>query len=271
MTPEPPRRRQSRHRQPPSPPAEGERPRDEHGASPGVPAEASRTAAAQPAAPPPAAEDGRQSPPSPLGRCARSSKQNGGTRRELEFASTTCISRCRRAAHAGAADSCLKQPQIPDAITDPEGYHSYVEQTFNGSCASRKRTSVPPGARARRRAFEQAYGEMIGRAERGDPSIVRAVMASPDPGVAMMNWYQSRSEASRSSATRSRRPGSAAARGAAAEGPEVRGLGARKDARRDCGCAAAAGSLRATAVQSSFRRRSTAWPHLHPCRRSTAT
>jgi hypothetical protein len=38
--------------------------------------------------------------------------------------------------------------------------------------------------------FEHAYANMIGRAERGDPSVVRQVMASPDPGEAMVRWFK---------------------------------------------------------------------------------
>jgi hypothetical protein len=37
--------------------------------------------------------------------------------------------------------------------------------------------------------FERAYSGMVALAERGDPSVIRWVMSTPDPGQAMMNWY----------------------------------------------------------------------------------
>jgi hypothetical protein len=37
--------------------------------------------------------------------------------------------------------------------------------------------------------FERAFSDMIHMAERGDPSVVQGVMASPDPGTAMMIWH----------------------------------------------------------------------------------
>jgi hypothetical protein len=37
--------------------------------------------------------------------------------------------------------------------------------------------------------FERAYSDMLRLAQGGDPSVVRWVMSTPDPGRAMMLWY----------------------------------------------------------------------------------
>jgi hypothetical protein len=83
-----------------------------------------------------------------------------------------------------------QQPQIPDVISDPEAYTRHLQNTFAEALRNQEaNTSFRLAHRDHGPMFEQAYAEMIGRAEQGDPSIVRAVMANPDPGTAMVNWY----------------------------------------------------------------------------------
>lgn len=80
--------------------------------------------------------------------------------------------------------------QIPDMVTDPQGYHQHVQQQFTSQLRTMEQNFSFRLAHDRHgELFEQAYGEMIHRAERGDPSVVQAVMRSPDPGAAMVNWF----------------------------------------------------------------------------------
>ena len=82
-------------------------------------------------------------------------------------------------------------PQIPDVIADPNAYHQHVTQTFEDRLRNMEANfSFRLAHQVHGETFEKAYGEMIGRAERGDPSVVRAVMQSPDPGAAMVNWFR---------------------------------------------------------------------------------
>ena len=86
-----------------------------------------------------------------------------------------------------------QQPQqpIPDVITDPQAYHAHVTNQFEQRMRNQEANfSFRLAHQAFGETFENAYGEMIQRAERGDPTVVRAVMASPDPGAAMVNWYR---------------------------------------------------------------------------------
>jgi hypothetical protein len=91
-----------------------------------------------------------------------------------------------------------QQEQVPDLVTDPAGYHQWVmgkiqqqhqEQQANLSFRLQhwKHGDV----------FLTAYNEMLGRAQRGDNSVAREVMASPDPGARMMDWYDRETNAAK--------------------------------------------------------------------------
>lgn len=85
-----------------------------------------------------------------------------------------------------------QQEQVPDMVTDPAGYHSWVmakvqqqhqEQQANLSFRLHH-------MHAGDELFFGAWNEMMGRAQRGDNTVVRQVMDSPDPGAFMMDWYR---------------------------------------------------------------------------------
>jgi hypothetical protein len=89
------------------------------------------------------------------------------------------------------AQAKAEPPQIPDIIADPQAYHQHITQQHQQSMRNLEANfSFRMAHREHGELFERAYVEMIGRAERGDPSVVQAVMGSPDPGTAMINWFQ---------------------------------------------------------------------------------
>jgi hypothetical protein len=90
------------------------------------------------------------------------------------------------------------QEQVPDMVTDPAGYHHWVmgkiaqqnqEQQANLSFRLQHWKHGDD--------FMTAYNEMLGRAQRGDNSVAREVMASPDPGARMMDWYRRETSAAK--------------------------------------------------------------------------
>src|SRR5262245_14826438 len=91
----------------------------------------------------------------------------------------------------GRFQQAQQPPQpLPDMITDPNGYHAYVQQQFGQQLRNMEANfSFRLAHQQHGELFEQAYGEMIQRAERGDPTVAQAVMNSPDPGAAMVNWF----------------------------------------------------------------------------------
>lgn len=94
----------------------------------------------------------------------------------------------------GAMHQRQAQPQkpadVPDPIVDPEGYRGYFETTMNDRLREMEANfSFRYAHAAHSDKFEKAYDEMLSRAQRGDPSVVRHVMASPDPGSALMRWH----------------------------------------------------------------------------------
>jgi hypothetical protein len=112
-------------------------------------------------------------------------------RREMEFAVYDMQQRQRAAQEQLAKQTPQPQPQVPDPITDPEGYHRYVESRFENRLRTQEQNFSFRIAHDRfGDAFEHAFGEMTARGDRGDPSVARWVMSSPDPGMALMHWYQ---------------------------------------------------------------------------------
>lgn len=151
-------------------------------------------APAAPAAPPqaPAADDGAPVPPPHRWKEMREERDALAARvREMEFAFYDMQQRQRAEQERLAAQQPQAKPQIPDPLIDPEGFNAY----YSNLVESRARTleqnvSFRNAHIAYGDTFEHAYGEMISRAQRGDPSIARHVMSSPDPGMAMMQWYR---------------------------------------------------------------------------------
>jgi hypothetical protein len=110
--------------------------------------------------------------------------------REMEFAYYDMQQRQRAMEERFRAQQPQQKPQVPDPITDAEAFNNYYTNQLNERLRTQEQNFSFRIAHDRHgEAFERAYGEMIARAERGDPSVVRAVMQSPDPGAAMMNWY----------------------------------------------------------------------------------
>lgn len=148
----------------------------------------------------PAAEDDDKSPPSHRFKELREERDAYARRiREMEFAYYDMAQKQRAMQEAQARQQQQQKPeQIPDIISDPQGYHHYVQNQFTNQLRTQEQNfSFRLAHQQHGENFEHAYGEMIARAERGDPSIVRAVMASPDPGQAMINWYRQASALAR--------------------------------------------------------------------------
>jgi hypothetical protein len=182
-------------------PQPGEPARDERGrfASPQPQPEAQApTGMPQPqpqpgAVPPPQpADDGGQVPSGRLRELREDRDREAERARNLEFALYDQQRQLRELQAAQVrAQQAQQPPQIPDIITDPQGYHQYVESRFTEQLRNQEANFSFRIAHDRHgEMFENAYGEMIHRAERGDRSVVQAVMQSPDPGAAMMNWFR---------------------------------------------------------------------------------
>lgn len=84
-----------------------------------------------------------------------------------------------------------KPAEIPDPLENPDGYRQHFEQTFDQKLRNLEANfSFRSAHREHKETFEKAYTDMVNRAERGDPSIVRSVMGSSDPGEALVRWYR---------------------------------------------------------------------------------
>lgn len=176
---------------PASPPAEGERPRDELGRFLPMGDDAPPQAA-QPQAPqPPAEDDGPTIPPGRLREMREERDAAAARARELEFALYDMHQKMQAFQRQQETQKPAEAPQIPDVIADPAAYHEYVTQQFTEQLRKQEANFSFRMAHEREgELFEHAYGEMLGRAQRGDPAVVQWVMRSPDPGVAMVNWYK---------------------------------------------------------------------------------
>lgn len=84
-----------------------------------------------------------------------------------------------------------KPKEIPDLLADPNAFTSHLQETFDNRLRNMEANfSFRLAHSTHKDVFEKAYGEMVNRAERGDPSIVRSVMGSSDPGQALITWYK---------------------------------------------------------------------------------
>lgn len=170
-------------------------PRDQAPQAPAA-APASAGAGSQPpdaqAQPQPAAEEGG---PVPSWRHRELREQRDAIEQRSRLLEQALIDQQRQFAHLQEqirqAQAKAEPPQIPDLISDPQAYHQHITQQHQQSMRNLEANfSFRMAHREHGEMFERAYVEMIGRAERGDPSVVQAVMASPDPGTSMINWFQ---------------------------------------------------------------------------------
>jgi hypothetical protein len=144
------------------------------------------------ATPQPAAEEGG---PVPSWRHRELREQRDAIEQRSRLLEQALIDQQRQFAvlqeHIRQAQAQAQPPQIPDIISDPAAYHQHITQQHQQSMRNLEANfSFRMAHREHGELFERAYVEMIGRAERGDPSVVQAVMGSPDPGVSMINWFQ---------------------------------------------------------------------------------
>lgn len=180
---------------PPAEPTDGPS-RDERGRfaskdqAPSAPAAATQQPPDPAQATPPAPDDGGPVP-SWRHRELREQRDAADHRaRQLE-AALIDYDRRMRAMQDQVRQQQAPAPQVPDMIADPDAYHQHVQQTVEERMRNMEANfSFRLAHNAHGELFEQAYTDMIRRAERGDPSVVRAVMQSPDPGIAMVNWYR---------------------------------------------------------------------------------
>src|SRR5262245_40036180 len=186
----------------PTPPAPTEQPRDERGRwatkpeelAPQAPAAATQQPPVSPQAPPQQPTDADGGPvPSWRHRELREQRDAVETRnRQLE---AYLIDQSRQMQQLQSMVRQQQQPkeplQVPDVISDPSAYHQHMMSTFEDRLRNQEANfSFRLAHQVHGEMFEHAYANMIGRAERGDPSVVQAVMRSPDPGAAMCNWWR---------------------------------------------------------------------------------
>jgi hypothetical protein len=183
---------------PPPAQADAEQPRDEHGrfipraSQPTDPTPQAPVAATQqqPGQPVPKPEEDTPIP-SWRARELREQREAEATRVQQLAAELAEERRIRMHWQQQIAAQQQQPAEVPDLIADPAAYHAHVERTFNERLRNMEANfSFRIQHDRHGETFEQAYQEMLGRAERGDRTVVQSVMASPDPGAAMMNWYQ---------------------------------------------------------------------------------
>src|SRR5215471_13361897 len=176
----------------------GEQPRDEKGRftkqdeqAPEAPAAAKQQPpASEPTTPPPPAADAEV----PAWRHREIREERDQIKQRNAQLEAMLIEAARREQAAQIAQQKAQAEQkpepIPDLVANPEAYHAYVQNQFNERLRNMEANfSFRLAHQAHGELFEHAFGEMIQRAERGDPSVAQSVMRSPDPGAAVVNWY----------------------------------------------------------------------------------
>lgn len=84
-----------------------------------------------------------------------------------------------------------RQTQAPDIFADPDGYRQHQESALNERIRNLEANfSLRLAHKSYGETFEQAYQAMVDAAEGGDRSIVQQVIASPDPGEAIVRWFK---------------------------------------------------------------------------------
>ena len=229
----------------PASPPEGERPRDpETGRFLPMGDDAPPPQAAQPQAPqPPAEDDGPTIPPGRLREMREERDAAAARARELEFMVYDMHQKMQAWQRQQETQKPAEPPQIPDVIADPQAYHQYVTNQFTEQLRKQEANFSFRMAHEREgELFEQAYGEMLGRAQRGDPAVVQWVMRSPDPGVAMVNWYRQERSLAQLGDKDPETWFMTQAEERLQKDEKVSRVGVGETARRDCGCTTAAGS-----------------------------
>lgn len=78
-----------------------------------------------------------------------------------------------------------------DVLDDPNGFRNELQDTFNGRIRNLElKTSLRLAHIAHRDGFEKAYEAFCEADERGDVQTCRQLVNSPDPGEAIVRWYQ---------------------------------------------------------------------------------
>lgn len=84
-----------------------------------------------------------------------------------------------------------KQASAPDMFADPDGYNTYRDQSIDEKLRKQEANfSFRLAHRDHKEVFDNAFQEMIGRAQNGDRSVVRSVMESTDPGETLVRWFK---------------------------------------------------------------------------------
>lgn len=207
--PAPPPQQQPEPQREQAPPAQaapqqpqGERQRDEHGRF--LPSTPSQPTTQAPVAPAAATQQQPATPVTPEEAMIPSWRLREERERREEVAQQLAYERDARIRYEQQLQQYQRtveqqQEQVPDMVTDPAGYHSWVmgkvqqqhrEQQAN---LSFRLHHMHHGDEA----FFGAWNEMMSRAQRGDRTVVRQVMDSPDPGAYMMDWYRRESSAAK--------------------------------------------------------------------------
>jgi hypothetical protein len=82
-------------------------------------------------------------------------------------------------------------PEVPDMFADPAAYHQFVERSVSSRLRDMEANLSFRLMHDRHgEDFEHAYSAMLKLAEAGDPSVVKWVMSTGDPGRALMHWHE---------------------------------------------------------------------------------
>lgn len=82
-------------------------------------------------------------------------------------------------------------PKTPDIFEDPQGYTASIEQRFDQRVRQLEQNFSFRLAHGKHgQDFETAYQALVREGEIGNRQTVQAILASPDPGEAMMRWHR---------------------------------------------------------------------------------
>lgn len=84
-----------------------------------------------------------------------------------------------------------EQPKTPDIFEDPNGFVGSLEQKFEQRLRQQEANfSFRLAHQQNGKEFEDAYQALLREGEMGNRTVVQSVMASNDPGQALMRWHK---------------------------------------------------------------------------------
>jgi hypothetical protein len=113
-------------------------------------------------------------------------------RRDAEQALNEIRNELRQMRQAPTPQAPQQPEQQVDIFADPEGFVKTMQSRFDQSIANLRLENKLQFARmSDREAFDQAYNGYIKHMERTeDPAVRHRILASPDPGEALVQWWK---------------------------------------------------------------------------------